>query len=171
MNRYVEYLVSPSDWAAIESEEGDETNWDAYLAETYFTADIFPDVEEDPEGWALAIIDAQPGVWVAELCRIKHDRPSDNLNIARCGLCPEYANNRKRARARALGPTLPGFDLLGGQYQLSKPCSAKALTWLRKLTYRLEKAGFLFRRREKIPDLRQARGWDWGTRLYPRRYL
>ena len=44
------------------------------------------------------------------------------------GLYREYANRRKRARAKALGPPLPGFER--GQYQLHKPCSPKGLTWL-----------------------------------------
>ncbi|MCK6625525.1 MAG: hypothetical protein L6R45_10160 [Anaerolineae bacterium] len=136
-----------------------------YLEWSYFTQEGWADPDTDPEAWALDIIAANPGLWVAELCRIKHDLASTPANIAYCGLCAEYANPRKRRRAARLGPSLPGFE--SGQYQLHPPCSSQALTWLRKLTYRLERGGFLLRKRERIPDHHQPRGWDWGTRLYP----
>ncbi len=160
--RFIEYQISPLDWACLEG--GDPTCDEAYIEWSYWTQGEYLDPEDDPKAWALAVIGENPDVWVAELCRIKHDLASDTQGVAYCGLCTEYVNGRKRARAKALGPPLPGFDQ--GQYQLHKPCSAKALTWLRKLTYRLEQAGFLLRQRERIPDQRQARGWDWGTRLY-----
>lgn len=62
---------------------------------------------------------------------------------------------------------LPGFETIGCAYQLHSPCSRRDLTWLRHQIYRLVRRGRVEKRREKIPDLRQARGWDWGSRLYP----
>jgi hypothetical protein len=162
--RYLTYQWPLDDLAALMGGD-DPTLTEEYLEWSYFTQEEWQDPESDPEAWALGVISANPGLWVAELCRIKHDRENTAAEIAYCGLCREYANRRKRVRAAKLGDPLPGFT--SGAYQLHPPCSNRAFTWLRKLTYRLERAGFLLRKRERIPDGRQARGWDWGTRLYP----
>lgn len=79
-----------------------------------------------------------------------------------------YANPRKRQRAAELPPeTLPGFEATGGAFQIHPACSRRDLTWLRHLVYRLVRRGQVEKRREKRPDLRQARGWDWMSTLYP----
>jgi hypothetical protein len=62
---------------------------------------------------------------------------------------------------------LPGFKDIGGAYQLHTPCSPRHLTWLRHLIYRLVGQGQVVKVREKRPDLRQPRGWDWMACLYP----
>ncbi len=117
--------------------------------------------------WVEAAIAANPGIWIARLCRGMHGRPESFRSIAWCGQCRSYGNNRKRQRAARLPPEpLPGFSDIGGAFQLHPPCR-RDLTWLRHLIYRLVRLGRVEKRREKIPDLRQARGWDWGSRLYP----
>ena len=121
---------------------------------------------ETPE-WVARVVQAQPGIWTARLCRAMHNRTESQRDIARCGLCAEYANPRKRERARRLGQPLPGFEEMGGALQLHPPCSRCGLSWLRRQVYRLRARNVLETRRDKIPDLRQARGWDIGTRLYP----
>ena len=118
--------------------------------------------------WVQAAIQAQPGVWTARLCRQMHGLPETERSILYCGLCQDYANPRKRARAACLPTqTLPGFEAIGGGFQLRPPCSKRGLTWLRKLIYRLRDRGQIETCRERIPDCRQPRGWDWGTRIYP----
>lgn len=122
----------------------------------------------DTVAWIEAAIESNPGVWISRLCRARHGRPENLASIARCGQCRSYSNGRKRRRAANLPPELlPGFETIGGAYQLHPPCSCRDLTWLRHRVYRLVRLGRVSKRREKIPDLRQARGWDWGSRLYP----
>ncbi|MFC1975056.1 hypothetical protein ACFLXQ_01500 [Chloroflexota bacterium] len=134
---------------------------DAYIEETYYMTDVYPDSDED---WLQELLRQHPGAWASLVCRIKHDVPETNQGIAFCGLCQEYANPRKRARSEALGQSLPGLD---GAFKIHPRCSQKALTWLRHKLYQWEKAGHLERRpMSKIPDIRQARGWDYATRLY-----
>jgi hypothetical protein len=121
---------------------------------------------ESPE-WVRAAIRANPGRWTARLCRAMYGHPETYDAIAHCGLCADYANPRKRKRAAALPPLLPGFEETGGAFQLHPHCGRRGLTWLRRLIYRLRQQGKVETRRERIPDLRQPRGWDWGTRIYP----
>ncbi len=124
---------------------------------------------DDPESqeWVEDAVRAAPGVWTARLCRSMHDAPETKAAIAHCGLCKEFANSRKRLRAKQLPPaTLPGFEQIGGAYQLYPRCGRRGLTWLRHLLYRLRDRDRLRTKREPIPDSRQPRGWDWGTRLY-----
>ena len=122
---------------------------------------------ETPE-WVKAAVEARPGTWTARLCRAMHGQPETYEAIVHCGLCAQYASSRKRYRAARLpSQTLPGFEEIGGGYQLRPPCSKRGLTWLRKLIYRMRDREQVETRREHIPDLRQGRGWDWGTRIYP----
>lgn len=164
MNRQIEALIG-EDWACLDDEVSEE-----YLLDTYYNTDIWPDADEQPKEWLKETIDQNPGVWTAEICRMKHNRPSDNENIAWCGLCSEYANGRKRQRSANLPEVLPGFEEIGGAYKLHPPCSNRALTWLRKTTDRWAKVGKIIKEKlQVIPDPRQARGWDFGTRIYPRK--
>ena len=122
---------------------------------------------ETPE-WVEAVIEANPGLGMARLCRAMHGLPENFRSIAWCGQCQGYANPRKRRRAADLPPeTLPGFEATGGAFQLHPPCSRRDLTGLRHLVYRLVQWGRVEKRCEKRPDLRQARGWDWMSTLYP----
>jgi hypothetical protein len=137
-----------------------------YHVEAYVSIDLGIDTPESPQ-WVQAAIEAQPGVWTARLCRQMHGWPETEISILRCGLCQDYANPRKRARAACLPTrTLPGFEAIGGGHQLRPPCSKRGLTWLRKLIYRLRDRDQIQTHRERIPDCRQPRGWDWGTRIY-----
>jgi hypothetical protein len=126
---------------------------------------------EDPESpeWVEAAIEANPGRWTARLCRAMHGHKEIIESIIHCGLCKCYTNSRRRARAAARPPLLPGFEEIGGAFQLHEHCGRRGLTWLRKLIYRLRGRGKVETRRERIPDLRQPRGWDWGTRIYPKK--
>ena len=124
---------------------------------------------ETPE-WVEAAIKANPGIWIARLCRAMHGLSETFRHIAYCGQCAVgYANPRKRKRAAAL-PTavLPGFEQIGGAFSLHPACSQRDLTWLRHQIYRLVQHGRIEKLREKRPDLRQARGWDWVSTLYPK---
>ena len=126
-------------------------------------------VDPESQEWVAAAVQANPGIWTARLCRRMHDREETNEDIAHCGLCREYANIGKRQRARSLPPTtLPGYESIGGAYQLYPRCGKRGLTWLRKLVYRRRDQGRWETRREVIPDPRTARGWDWATRIYAR---
>lgn len=123
---------------------------------------------ETPE-WVEAAIAANPGIWISRLCRAMHGRRENFRHVAWCGQCGGgYANPRRRRRAAALPPEpLPGFENIGAAFSLHIPCTRRDLTWLRHLVYRLVRRGRIEKRWEKILDLRQARGWDWGSRLYP----
>ncbi len=118
--------------------------------------------------WLEAAIEANPGIWMARLCRAMHGLSETFRHIAYCGQCADYANPRKRTRAAAL-PTavLPGFEQIGAAYHLHPPCSRRGLTWLRHQIYRLVQRGQVDKCREKRPDMRQVRGWDWMSTLYP----
>jgi hypothetical protein len=118
--------------------------------------------------WIRAAIEANPGVWITRLCRAMHGKPETYQSIAWCGYCVHYANPRRRSRAAKLPDrTLPGLEKIGGAYQLRPPCSSRGLTWLRHQIYRLVAAGWIKKLREKRPDMRQPRGWDWMSTLYP----
>ena len=167
--------IPPSVRAAIDDldlaciADGDEIDEGTlHHMEQYLLDDL---AVESPESrpWVQAAIEARPGVWTARLCRAMHEMPETESSILRCGLCMEFANGRKRWRAANLPEnTLPGFENTGGAYQLRPPCSKRGLSWLRRQIYRLRDLGRIETRRERIPDCRQARGWDWGTRLYPK---
>ena len=140
----------------------DEELDDGMLAHIQYW-ELYEAPEPESAEWVLAILAEQPGLWIAALCRAMHWLPEDVESIKLCGLCSEYANPRKRKRAQFhLEHTLPGIE---PAYQLRPPCSKHGLTWLRKLLYKLP----IERRREKIPDQAQARGWDWGSRCYLRK--
>jgi hypothetical protein len=135
----------------------------------YWVGNGFTNCSYNAEEWILEVIHQNPGLWVAEICRIMHDHPSTTLGIAFCGLCQQYANPRKRLHARNSGPEIPGLEG-NGAYKLHPACSDQDLTWLRHLIYRLERTKLIVRvPNSKIPDSRQPRGWDFGTRIYPKR--
>ena len=126
----------------------------------------------DTPEWVQAAITANPGTWITRLCRAKHQLPETYQSIAYCGQCHSFANARKRRRAANLQrEVLPGFEQIGGNYHLHRPCSRRELTWLRHLIYHLVRRGQVVKVREKRPDLRQARGWDWMSCLYPNNEL
>jgi hypothetical protein len=137
-----------------------------YHLHEYASVDLAIETAESPR-WVQAAIAAHPGIWTARPCRAMHDLPETEASIIHCGRCACYANSKRRRRARryAQMPLLPGFDT--HPYQLHSPCSRRDLTWLRKLIYRLRDRDQIETRRERIPDCRQARGWDWATRIYP----
>lgn len=122
---------------------------------------------ETPE-WIEVAIEANPGTWISRLCRARHGRANTYRNIAWCGTCREYSNQRRRRRAAALQvDVLPGFEKIGGAYHLHPPCSRRGLTWLRHQVYRLVRQGRITKLRERRPDMRQPRGWDLMATLYP----
>ena len=144
-------LAPDLEWMDIDEYAGHIEHWMVMEAP-------LPDTIEYVE----AAVEANPGVWTARLCRAMHGLPETEESIIYCGQCEDYANPRKRARAEYYAgmPTLPGFS---PPYQLHPRCG-KGLTWLRHRLYAMEHI-----RRESgsvIPDVRQPRGWDYGTRLY-----
>ncbi|MCP4541209.1 MAG: hypothetical protein GY832_29095 [Chloroflexi bacterium] len=94
--------------------------------------------------------------------------PETEASIIYCGLCVDYANPRKRARAVKWGawPTLPGFE---PPYQLHGICGPTGLTRLRHMLYKLRDQALMIvdEPGAVIPDVRQARGWDFATRWWP----
>jgi hypothetical protein len=156
MNLPPEYLALAPDLADLDAEELDEL--EGHVA--YWLALEAP--EPGTAAWVADAVAANPGIWTAALCRAMHGLPETEESVVYCGRCEEYANPRKRARARryAAMPTLPGFE---APYQLHPRCD-RGLTWLRHQLYVMATV-----RREAgavIPDCRQQRGWDFGTRLY-----
>jgi len=118
--------------------------------------------------WVEAHVRAESGIWTARLCRLLNGIPEDEGGIVYCGLCSDYANPRKRNRAErwATVPTLPGMK---PPFQLHSPCTTMPLRKLQYLLYVLwDKCDLVYGMRERIPDVRQPRGWDWGTRWYAR---
>ena len=125
-----------------------------------------PDVREDMVCWVLCRVEDEPGIWTARLCRAMNGLPETPQSVAYCGLCADYANPRKRARAARLGPLLPGFD--EGAYQLHSSCSRMQLRFLRSLLTTLERATMVVSEPGAvIPDSRNYRGWDFATRWWP----
>jgi hypothetical protein len=123
--------------------------------------------EPETTGWLLQAIAVNPGIHTAHLCRAMHGQEETYRDIAYCGRCSEYSNPAKRRRAARLQKNLlPGFEQIGGAFQLHPPCSRRGLTWLRHRLYRLVAQGRLIKRREKRPDLHQPRGWDMMSVYY-----
>ncbi len=154
MNPAVEALIPELDLLCIDLDDGIKLHlsyWEAMEAP-------LPGTEE----WVVAAVKAQPGTWTARLCRAMHNLPETEKSIIYCGRCAEYANigKRKRAERYAQIPTLPGME---PPYQIHPRCDTTGLKWmqyrLRKLTRRVPGS--------VIPDCRQARGWDYATRVYP----
>lgn len=130
-----------------------------------------PDVREDLVCWVLSWVEAEPGTWTARLCRAMNGLPETPQSVAWCGLCADYANPRKRARAARLGPLLPGFD--EGAYTLHSACGRMQFrllrSLLRSLLATLERATMITGEQGAvIPDSRNHRGWDFATRWWPR---
>lgn len=119
--------------------------------------------------WVQAAIEANPGIWIARLCRAMHSHEENLRSVAYCGQCGGgYANKRKRLRAANLQKAvLPGFEEIGGAFHLHHPCGRRDFTWLRRQVNRLVEGGLVIKRREKRPDMRQARNWDYMSCLYP----
>jgi hypothetical protein len=118
---------------------------------------------------AMNEVFASPGIWTARLCRTLNELPETEESIIHCGLCSDYANPRKRERARRLArqPTLPGWPL-GRPYQLHEPCRPFNLKRLQGILRKLRDVALMVRsERDRIPDTRNIRGWDWATRWYP----
>jgi hypothetical protein len=161
----IRLLVGELELACLAGEDGLlDRGTVLYLAET--AADEWP--EPETVAWVQKAIEANPGIWIARLCRAMHGKPETYQSIVWCGVCAQYANSRRRARAARLpDKTLPGLAEIGGAYQLHPPCSPRGLTWLRQQIYRLVAQGWIKKLREKCADLRQPRGWDFMSTLYP----
>jgi hypothetical protein len=130
-------------------------------------ASLYEMPQPETAEWVERAVAANPGVWTARLCRAMHGRRETLRDIAYCGLCGEFMNSRKRRRAENLPPSvLPGYEVIGAAFQ-GYPACHKGLSWLRGVVHRLRARSRIVTRRERIPDMRQARGWDIGTRLYP----
>lgn len=118
--------------------------------------------------WVESRIKAEPGIWTARLCRLLNGCELDTeAAIIHCGYCQDYANPRKRNRAEVHNyPTLPGLE---PPHQLHPPCRSMPLRKLRYLLDVLENTADLVYSvpGSEIPDIRQPRGWDYGTRFYP----
>jgi hypothetical protein len=115
----------------------------------------------------LSRVEDNPGLWTARLCRKINGLPETEASVIHCGLCSDYANPRKRERAKqyAQRPTLPGFEPL---YQLHPPCTTIPLKQLQHMLYKLrDDCLMVYSERDRIPDSRNYRGWDMGTRWYP----
>ena len=110
-------------------------------------------------------IDDEPGIWTAKLCRQLNGLPETLESIIYCGYCEHYANPRKRERAEIFA-AIPVFKGFSPPHQLQKPCWQWPLRTVQSRAYRLWDLGFIYGSREQIPDLCQARGWDWATRWY-----
>ena len=106
--------------------------------------------------------DGDPGPWTAKLCRYLNGLPETQVSVIHCGLCVDYANPRKRARAARLPPPLPGFS--AGGYQLHRTCSTMPFARLKHLLHQMEARGLLCSEPgTRIPDERNYRGWDFAT--------
>jgi len=116
----------------------------------------------------LSAVEDNPGAWTAQLCRYLNGLPEDESSVIHCGLCSDYANPRKRERAAqyAALPTLPG---LPAPYQLHPPCRVIRLRQLQDILKKLRDQCLMISSEEgsEIPDSRNWRGWDFGTRWYP----
>jgi len=157
-------LVGEADLAGL----ADDGRLDRGLVLHLVQTALFEWPEPDSPAWLAAAIAARPGIWITRLCRVRHGLPETGAAIAWCGTCRDVASPRKRIRAARLpARVLPGFEAIGGAYQLHPPCSRRGLTWLRHQLYRLVGRGRIVKRREKRPDRRQPRGWDWMSCLYP----
>lgn len=145
------------------------------------------------EDWlctVLAWVEDYPGYWTAALCRLLNgltgpwqevEPPPDwpdytppdadarrqaQQAVLYCGLCSQYVNPRKRARAACLPAPLPGFER--GAYQLHGPCRFMQLGRLQKMLHRLQAADLVRSQPGAvIPDGRNHRGWDFATRWWP----
>lgn len=124
------------------------------------------DVYEDDLQHLLVLIqqavDEGEPTWTARLCRFLNRVPENTQGIIYCGLCFDYANPRKRDRAHTQRGqlTLPGME---GSHSLHLPCPYN-LNKLMKRLRRLWDLGLIWGKRERIPDVRQPRGWDYGRR-------
>lgn len=117
--------------------------------------------------WVLSLVSDNPGFWTARLCRLINGLPETEQSVIHCGLCSDYANPRKRERAEryAQHPTLPGFE---PPYQLHPPCLTISLKQLQNMLHKLrDDCLMVYSERDRIPDSRNHRGWDVGTRWYP----
>ncbi len=161
----IRLLVGDLDLACLTGDDGlIDRGTVLYLAEEA----VYEWPAPETVAWVQTAIEANPGIWIARLCRAMHGKPETYQSIVWCGVCAQYANPRRRSRAARLpDKTLPGLTEIGGAYQLHPPCSSRGLTWLRHQIYRLVRQGRIKKLRKKAPDVRQPRGWDWMSRLYP----
>jgi len=123
---------------------------------------------DDLTCWVLCYVERHPGIWTAKLCRLLNGIPETEQGVIYCGLCSQYANPRKRARAEkyATIPTLPGMN---PPYQLHPPCSTMRLRQLQAILRKLrDQCHMIISKQDAIiPDSRNHRGWDYATRWYP----
>lgn len=121
------------------------------------------------EDWLATVnaaITADEGIWTCRLCRQLNRLPETLESVIYCGQCADYANPRKRARAEAweVQAQLPGME---HPFAIHEACPGISLRKLRYMLDVLENTCDLVRGyRERIPDERQARGWDFATRYY-----
>ncbi len=86
------------DLACLVDEEG-ELDHGLIMRMAYAACYEWPE-PETPE-WIEAAVEANPGVWIARLCRAMRNLPEVFRSIAYCGQCLEFSNQRKRNRAAA----------------------------------------------------------------------
>lgn len=119
-----------------------------------------------PSAEMLAIIDElrlESPLWTAELCRRLNSQP----DVAYCGLCADYANPRKRARAAAWASKQACLPGLSPAWCLHPPCRRLRLARLQRVLAQMARYEMVATvPRCLIPDPRQARGWDYGTRIW-----
>lgn len=110
------------------------------------------------------IVDTEPGIWTARLCRLLNGVPETKEGIQYCGRCAHYANPRKRAKAENFTRSLvlPGFSV----YELHPACTQWPLRMVRARAYRLLDLGYVWQWWTVIPDLMQPRGFDLAMRWY-----
>ncbi|MBN1889993.1 MAG: hypothetical protein JW850_18500 [Thermoflexales bacterium] len=142
---HIAALVSAVDLLCM-ADDG-EVDYGMYLH--LVEASLYEMPQPETAEWVECAVAANPGVWMARLCRAMHGRRETLRDIAWCGTCACYSNRRRRARASRLPPaTLPGYEKIGGAFALHPPCSRCGLTWLRRQVYKLRKAGRIVSRRE-----------------------
>ena len=114
----------------------------------------------------ISIIEDEPGIWTARICRRMNNIQQDFEGISYCGSCEKYANQRKRKRAEKF-LQLPRLELMEPPHQLHRACAYIGISQLQGRLRKLEKKGRVVgMKRSGIPDKKQARGWDYATRWY-----
>lgn len=93
----------------------------------------------------MRIVRERPGITVAQLCRLLNKKDLDYCITIRC--C-DYLNPRRRRGGCQTPPC---------RYRYSR---------VSRLVRRLEREGKLYSYRERKPDNRQPRGWDYMKALY-----
>ena len=93
------------------------------------------------------LVKRRPGISASEACRIINGRTLDEcIYVIRCKY---YLNPRRRRKGARKPPCI---------YNLAR---------VRRTLKALEREGKLVSFRERIPDHRQPRGWDYARLYYP----